>query len=218
MTSRQLRRRAILARFFDADLGMRRHVDVVVSRCFAALRQLRAVRQYVTVPVMQSLVTSLVSTRMDYCNSVFFGLPAVQLRRLQSVQNSAARLIFNLRRSAHISDALICLHWLRVAERIRFKMAVMTYRSLRGQTPSYLADFVPLSALSGRASLRSASTHRLQVPRTRLSTIGDRAFPVAGASVWNDLPSDVTSSPSLNIFRSRLKTFLFNRSYPGIVV
>jgi hypothetical protein len=134
--------------FFDADLGMRRHVDVVVSSCFAALRQLCAVQQYVTVPVMQSLVTSLVSTRMDYCNSVLFGLPAVQLRRLQSVQNSSARLIFNLRRSAHISDALICLHWLRVAERIRFKMAVMTYRSLHGQTPSFLVDFVPLSSES----------------------------------------------------------------------
>jgi hypothetical protein len=88
---------------------MHRHVDVVVSRCFAALRQLRAVRQYVTVPVTESLVTSQVSTRMDYCNSVFFGLPAVQLCGLQSVQNSAARLIFNLRRTAHISDALICL-------------------------------------------------------------------------------------------------------------
>ncbi len=204
--------------FFDADLSMRRYVDVVVSRCFAALRQLRAVRQYVTIPVMQSLVTSLVLTRMDYCNSVFFGLPAVQLRRLQAVQNSAARLIYNLRRSDHISDALICLHWLRVAERIRFKMAVLTYRSLHGQAPSYLSNFVPSSARSGRPGLRSASTHRLLVPRTRLSTIGDRAFPVAGATVWNDLPSDVASSPSIDIFRSRLKTFLFHSSFPGTVV
>ena len=87
-----------------------------------------------------------------------------------------ARLIYNLRRSDHISDALMCLHWLRVAERIRFKMAVLTYRSLHGQTPSYLSNFVPSSARSGRPGLRSASTHRLLVPRTRLSTIGDRAF------------------------------------------
>jgi hypothetical protein len=81
--------------FFNADLGMRRLVDVLVSRCFAALRQLRAVRQYVTVPVVQSLGTPLVLTRMDYGNSIFFRFPAIQLRRLQSVQNSAARLIFN---------------------------------------------------------------------------------------------------------------------------
>jgi hypothetical protein len=203
--------------YFDADLTMRRHVGVVVSRCFAALRQLRAVRQYVTVPVMQSLVTSLVLSRLDYCNCVFFGLPATQLRRLQAVQNSAARLIFNLRRSDHISDALISLHWLRVAERTRYKMADLVYRSLHGQTPSYLVNFSPLSA-SGRSGLRSASSHRLAVPRTRLSSIGDRAFPVAGATVWNDLPHDVASAPTLSIFHSRLKTFLFPFSYPGIAV
>jgi hypothetical protein len=204
--------------FFDADLSMRRHVDVVVSRCFAALRQLRAVRQYVAAPVMQSLVTSLVLTRMDYCNGVFFGLPEVQLSRLQTIQNSAARLIYKLRRSDHISDALISLHWLRVAERIRYKMAVMTYRALHGQMPSYLADFVPISTLLGRANLRSSTTHHLHVPRTKLRTIGDRAFPVAGATIWNELPPYVATSPSLNIFRSRLKTFLFSQSYPGIVV
>jgi hypothetical protein len=128
-----------------------------VSRCFAAFRQMRAVRHYVTVPIVQSLVTSMVSTRMDYCNNVIFELLAIQLCRLQSVQNSAARLIFNLRRSAHISDALICLLSWRVAERIRFKMAVMTYRSLHVQTPFYLADFIPLSALSGRSSRRTVS-------------------------------------------------------------
>ena len=68
---------------------------------------------------------------------MLYGLPAVQLRRLQSVQNAAARLVFNLRRSDSISDALICLHWLRVPERIRFKLAVLTYRALRGEAPRY---------------------------------------------------------------------------------
>ncbi len=96
--------------YFDADLGLRSNIDVVVSRCFAALRQLHSIRRYVSVPVCQSLVTSLVLTQLDFCNSVAFGLPAVHLRRLQTVQNAAARLIFNLRRTEHISDALMCLH------------------------------------------------------------------------------------------------------------
>jgi hypothetical protein len=55
-------------------------------------------------------------------------LPATQMRRLQSVQNAAARLVFNMRRSDHVTDALICLHWLCLAERIRFKVAVHTNR------------------------------------------------------------------------------------------
>jgi hypothetical protein len=93
--------------FIDADLTMHQHVNEIVSRWFAALRQLRAVRRYVSASVMQSLVTSLILTRLDYCNSVLFGLPAIQIRRLQAVQNAAARLVFGIRRSEHISDALI---------------------------------------------------------------------------------------------------------------
>jgi hypothetical protein len=72
------------------------------------------------VPELQTLATSLALTRLDYCNSLLFGLPAIQISRLQSVQNAAAQLKFNLRRSEHITDALICLYWLRIPERIRF--------------------------------------------------------------------------------------------------
>ena len=129
---------------------MRHHIDVV-ARCFAVLRQLRAIRQYVSPAVLQTLVTTLLLTRSDCGNAVLYGLPAVQLRRLQSVQNAAARLIFGLRRTAHITDALICLHWLRVPERILFKLAVLTYRALHGSAPQYLCTFLPVSGLPGDA-------------------------------------------------------------------
>ncbi len=71
---------------------------------------------------------------------------------------------------------------------------------------------------SGRRGLRSADIERLVVPRARLSTIVDRALPVAGAVIWNSLPSFITSSPSLAVFRSRLKTFLFSFSFPDLIV
>ena len=73
-----------------------------------------------------------------YCNGVLIGLPANLIRRLQSVQNAAARLIFGIRRSEHITDALASLHWRRVPERILFKVAVLTYRALNGSAPTYL--------------------------------------------------------------------------------
>ena len=142
-------------------------------------------------------------TRMDYGNAVLVGLPANQLRRLQSVQNAAALFIFSLQRHDHVTDALISLHWLRVPERIRFKVAVLVYRALHGTAPTYLTNFLSV-ANSGRRGLRSADTERLVIPRTRLSTIGDRAFPIAGAVIWNGRPTYVTSLPSLAVFRSRL--------------
>ena len=71
---------------------------------------------YTQLYVFQSLVVALVLSRLDYCNGVLTGLPANLIRRLQSVQNAAARLIFGIRRSEHITDALASLHWLRVPE------------------------------------------------------------------------------------------------------
>jgi len=70
-----------------------------------------------------------VLSRLDYCNSLLINLPASLIQRLQSVQNVAARLIFNMKRSEHITDALISLHWLRVPERIIYKGATLTFRA-----------------------------------------------------------------------------------------
>jgi len=83
---------------------------------------------------------ALVLPHLDYCNSVLYGLPTSLIRRLQSVQNATARFIFGIRRSEHISPALISLHWLCIPERISFKLAVLTYRAIHGAGPSYLCS------------------------------------------------------------------------------
>ena len=123
--------------YIDSGLTMQSHVRQTVSRCFAVLLQLRTVCRQVPPSVFQSLIVALSLSRLDYCNSVLFGLPANLIQRLQSVQNAAAWLTFRIRRSEHITPALISLHWLRVPERISFKLAVMTYRSIHGTSPSY---------------------------------------------------------------------------------
>jgi len=127
-----------LSVYIDSDMSMRSHVRRTASCCFATLRQLRTIRRQVPTTVFQSLVTVLVLPHIDYCNSVLYGLSTSLIRRLQSVQNATVRLIFGLQRSEHISPALISLHWLRIPERISFKLAVLTYRAIHGVGPSYL--------------------------------------------------------------------------------
>jgi len=171
---------------------MRTHVCQTVSRCFAAT-------------VFQSLVTALVLSRLDYGNGTLIGLPIHLIHRLQSVQNAAARLIFRLRRSDHNTDALISLHWLRVPERIVFKVAVQTYQALHGDAPQYLRQFTPVADIPSRHRLRSSTSDVKLLPlhAVKLPTAGRRAFSVASARVWNALPADVTSAPSLFTFRKR---------------
>ena len=117
-----------------------------------------------------------------------------------------------------VTDALISLHWLRVPERIVFKVAVQTYRALHGDAPQYLRQFTSVADIPSRQRLRSSTLDDLCVPAVRLATVGRRAFSVAGARVWNDLTADVTSASSLSTFRKRLKLHLFPLSYPGLVL
>jgi len=82
--------------FIYQDLTMKTYVQQTLSRCFATLRQLRSIRRCISTSVYNSLVSALVLSRLDYCNSLLIDLPLTHIQRLQSVQNAAARLIFNL--------------------------------------------------------------------------------------------------------------------------
>jgi len=116
-----------------------------------------------------------------------------------------------------VRDALLSLHWLRVRERVEYKVAVLMYKALNGLAPPYLSSaFTFVADVPSRRRLRSASTDQLLVSSYQRSTIGRRAFPIAGARVWNALPSDVASAPSLAVFGRRLKTELFRRCYTAV--
>ena len=193
--------------YMDNDLGAATHVRTTVSCCFAALRQLRHLRRYVTDDCLQSLVVSLIHSQLDFGNFVLYCLPVHLQRRLQTELNAAARMVFRMRRHNHITDALATLHWLCIPERIDFKVDVIAYRVLHGLAPPYLEDLVRLADLPGRRRLRSSTTMSLHVPAHRLSTSGRRSFSVAAPTTWNSLPADVQSSPSLPLFRQRLKTY-----------
>jgi len=160
-------------------------------------------------------VSCLVLPRQDYCNTVLAGIPLHLARRLQSVMNAAARLVFASLKCDHITPLLRQLHWLKVPWRIDYKLAVLVYKCLHGLAPSYLADELHHPTESKfRRRLCSASSHELSVSRARLSTYGDRVFPVVAVLIWNSLPQHITSAPSLPVFCSRLKTYFFELCYP----
>jgi len=167
-----------------------------------------------TSSTLLTLVHAFVVTKVDYCSSVLSGVSGQLLQRLQSVFNAAARLVFSARKSEHITPLLRELHWLKVPERIQFRLYVLVYRCLNGMAPSYLAETLHLTAdVGSRRRLRSASTSTLVIPSTRRTTLGDRAFPVAAARAWNALPASLRCTPSLLQFRRDLKTELFCSSF-----
>jgi len=116
----------------------------------------------------KTLVQAFISCRLDYCkcNALLYGITDNLFRRLQSTQNAAARLLTGTRRRNHISQVLSRLHWLPVKQRGVFKLAIIAFKPLRGETTLYPADDCQLIADSGPRCLRSADANALTVPRT----------------------------------------------------
>ena len=118
---------------------------------------------------------ALIVSKVDYCNSVLAGIPGQLQDRLQSVLNAAARLVYSARRSERITPLLRELHWLRVPERVKFRLWVLAYRCLHGTATAYLAESLHrTSNVDTRCRLRSADSAMLVVPSTKRSTLSDR--------------------------------------------
>jgi len=122
--------------------------------------------------------------------SLLFGVPDVLLRKVQSMQKTAERLVTGAKRHDHITPVLQQLHWLPVRQRIEFKIACLVHQSLSGQKPTYVLADIQLAVDHGRQNLRSATDRTCFLPRTH-NTFGDRSFSVAGPRVWNSLPADL---------------------------
>ena len=180
---------------------------VCAQTSYLHIRQIRKIRQSLDLNSAILLANSLVSSRLDFCNSLFYGLPKSSIKRLQHVQNSLARVVIpSCKKYDHIQPVLQELHWLPVGKRIDFKLATLMFKVLENKQPMYLSELlhrhVPVR------SLRSEGKNLLVVPNIK-SANGRRSFSFAAPMIWNSLPEHIRNSCSLTIFRKQLKTHLF---------
>ncbi|XP_039882719.1 uncharacterized protein LOC120730393 [Simochromis diagramma] len=207
--ARALRRIALL----DSLLKLNKQVSAVVRSSFHQLHLISKARHYVPHEDLEKLIHAFVTSRLDYCNSLYYGLPSSLLLRLQTVQNAAARLLTGTRKFFPITPVPASLHWLPIKYRIQFKILLLTFKTINKLAPSYLSEL--LKSHTPARTLRSATQLLLTQPRSRLKSRGDRAFALAAPVLWNTLPLDLRASDSIALFKSRLKTHLFNLAFPS---
>ena len=197
----------------DSELCLDKQICAAVKNCFYQLRVIAKIKPFLSPKDLEKIIHAFITSRLDYCNSLYIGLPQSLLNRLQMAQNAAARLLTGTKKHDHITPVLASLHWLPVNFRIQFKVLLIVFKALNGQAPSYISDLIhPHQA---PRSLRSSGNALLHVPRSRLKRKGDRAFAVAAPRLWNQLPLDIKKAPSILVFKSRLKTHLFTLSFPA---
>ncbi|CAI5776265.1 Hypothetical predicted protein [Podarcis lilfordi] len=125
---------------FNASFSMEVQVTPITKAAFFHLRQTKQLVLYFSRSDFSTVIHATVTSRLDYCNSLYVGLPLKLTQKLPQVQNAAARLLTGSSPRDHIHPVLYQLHWRPVEYRIRFKVLVLTFKALYGIGPSYLWD------------------------------------------------------------------------------
>lgn len=206
----------------DSHLSFDAQISALSKACSYHIRDLRRIRSTLDYKTASTIATSLVQSKLDYCNSLYSNLPEHQLHRIQVLQNSLARAVTGVHRRDHISPALKSLHWLRVKERIQYKQLSLTYTALQFGKPVYLRNLLTLQ--SPRSTRSSSLVTLVRPPCSRLA-IAERSFYYNIPSLWNSLPKHMrrpadpgTGSVlflSRRQFLTQLKTHLFSQSFPS---
>ena len=196
----------------DSHLTFDNHISNICRSSYFQIRQLRQIRSSITQSAAIQLANALVSSKLDYCNSLLYHLPEASLYRLQRIQNSLARIVIpSTKFCDHITLVLKKLHWLPIKQRIKFKIGVTTFKTLNTLQPSYLTELLNLR--KPRRSLRSSSDeHLLDIPLIK-SKLGSRSFSCAAPEIWNSLPQDLRKTNNLSYFTSHLKSTLFDEAF-----
>ena len=167
--------------YFDSTLSLEYQIQTVVTNCYNTIRLLSRIKFFLSTEQLNQLVCSLVLSKLDYCNSLYYGLSTEIIGRLQSVQNSAARLVCKVNGYDKVrSDELFHkLHWLKVRERIAYKLLLSVYKCVSGNAPRDLINMLTV--------VKCDRTKKLVAKKCN-GRMGDRAFSVCGPRVWNALP------------------------------
>ena len=191
---------------------MDKRISSVVKTCFHQLHEFRHIRSFIPKFAAIIFANAFIHSRIDYCNSLFYGLPKYSINRLQKIQNSVARIVTHTSRSSHITPVLKSLHWLSVQYHINFKLCCITYRALSLKEPHYLNSLL-IHKLNSH-SLRSSSFNSLILPFFNKKSNGFRSFAHAAPFLWNHLSNTARSAPTYLSFRKSLKYISLIKHFP----
>ncbi len=194
----------------DNTLSMQKQVNKVSRASFAKLSNMYEIRKCITEEGAKTMILTMITSGLDYCNSLYYGLPHCRLEKLYCVQKSAGRLITLTGKYEHITPAFIALHWLPIKQRCEFKILLLTYKCFNGLARAYLEELLHKRPECGS---RRDNGNLLIVPKVNRVTFGGIAFKRALHDHWNSIPPSLRKSKTVDIFKSGLKIPLFQRAF-----
>ena len=172
---------------------------MITSNCYLLLNTIRRMRRYITQKEVEILVHAVISSRIDYCNCLLFGVQKTDgLDKLQRIQNQASKLVLRKGHRQGYSSArrLNILHWLSVPKRIVFKILTVVFKCFQGTAPLLVSSLLVLKRTI------SGTSYKYDV-RTFFPTleIGRRAFMYHAPRLWNSLPIELRQCETKELFK-----------------
>ena len=193
---------------FDENLSWKKHINTLCRNCYYHIRDLRRIRKHLDLKVSTGLANALVSSKLDYCNSLYFAASGELVGKLQRVQNCLARVVTGSSKYASSSTLLNNLHWLPIQSRIAFKINLITYKVLNRSKPIYLANLLHYRKYD--INLKSNDTSTLKPGPKIRTNYGRNSFASSSPFLWNMLPDTLHTSSTITVFKKQLKTYYFN--------
>ena len=176
------------------------------------LSNVRKIRNMLTDEAASQLIHAFITSRIDYCNSILYGMPDTILSDLQHIQNTAARILTKCGDRNYPSINLLKkLHWLPVRQRITYKILILTFKAYHKTAPQYICDLI--IARTYNRAVRSNNSFALVVRMIKLKHYGERSFSYAAPVEWNKLDVEIRSLSNLETFKKKVKTYLFNIAF-----
>ena len=204
--------------WFDHSLSLDAQISQVAQTSFINMRKLRRIGSKLSGDLKVQLVHACIHSILDGCNAAYFSLTKCQLGRLQRIQNSAVRYIFNLKgkeRWQSMTPLLQKLHFLPVYFRIRYKLAYLAFKCLNNLAPSYLSSLVTVRQETMKAVRSNSDFFLLYQPPEPRCTKTRGAFSYSAPKVWNSLPYALRSMSEAESFKRALKTHMFEQAFGG---
>ena len=187
-------------------LSFRDQILSTVKSCFNVIRNLSKIKDFLSYDQLWTAISACVFSRLDYCNSLYYGAQSYLLDKLQSVQNSAAQLLLRKRGLTNLTSTT-CIrrhHWLRIRERIIFKICLLVHKCLNGNAPSSWSSLLTTCPSSRTMKLAN---------KTYKSGFGNGSFSRVGPKLWNLLPIHLRMGKKSKHFKTGLKTYLFDNCH-----
>ena len=189
------------------------HINKLVSNLYLQLKSIYKICKKLDQKLWKIIIQAIIQSRLDYCNSLLLGTSDFQLHKLQQIQNMACRTVCNLRRYDHITNRMKDLHWLKIHQRIHYKVACLMFNCIRKSAPKYLMELI--LPVQQKQQLRSSLSDKCSSTYCKTTIAYNSSFASAGPRIWNSLPPNIRKETKKRNFYRLLKTYLFGQSYNG---